>query len=449
MNKLKYLIILLPVILSACPTPENVNHGNIGINNTSSNAVLSITVKDGISGQNIPNAKAKIILSDGTILEKSSDNNGKVVFDGLEDGNNYNVEVSSENYLTNSMSTLNSNIAISKNKLAYMELKLYKTNGSFSGTLVSPDNTPISSAIIQVGNDIGLSDEAGNFKINITNLTQQKITISKISYNNFDYGSFDFSLNSKDKSAGIIKLTPSNKQINVIFDSSKLPFGITNLDPYKDCISYLQEIGYKTSYENFLQFPNPDQVDILVLASPSQAYSNTEINQIKNFARKGKKIIILGEWGGYSYFNSESVNKILLEANLKINQDIVKNKIATTTYDDNDEILSVDFNTHPIMKDISSINLYGTSSLDIVNGGVSKINSDITKILAYSSKTGFTIQNTANGSIGLLAVSNIGLGKVVLLGDSSLFMSLDSNKNKILNINEKDNRSLLKNIFAW
>lgn len=450
MNKIKYITLLLPFILTACPNPQSSQSNNTsGINSTLKNGSIYITVKDGISGQNVKGASAKITLTDNTVISKTTDNDGRAVFENLNEGTNYNVEVSSQGYIDNSISTVNSNTVISKNSPSIMEIKLYKSTGSFSGTVLSNDGTSVPNAVIQVGNDFSLSDESGNFKVSVSNLSQQKITISKIGFNNFDYGSFDFSLNAKDKSSQVIKLVPQNKQISVIFDSSKSPFGVQNLDIYKDFVSYLNESGFKTSYENILQKNDLESVDILVIVSPSISYSDSEIDKIKNFVRKGKKLIILGEWGGYSNFNSEYVNKLVIDSNLRINPNIVKNSISTSTSDDSDDILCTNFNIHPITKNISSINLYSSASLDIVNGGVSKINNDLTKILAFSASTSFTIQDFSQSPSGLIAASTLGLGKIILSGDSSLFMSIDSNKNNILNINEKDNKNLIKNIFSW
>src|SRR5205809_971081 len=75
---------------------------------------------------------------------------------------------------------------------------------------------------------------------------------------------------------------------------------------------------------------NEDSLDknsVLFIISPSLAYSEQEINSIIKFVELGGKVIITGEWGGYSNFNCDSVNHLLDRANLKINQDLVKESV--------------------------------------------------------------------------------------------------------------------------
>lgn len=453
-NKLKNIVFILPFLLFACPNPQSndSNSKNIyDIDNimTQKKGILNINVKDGLNKQNIFNAQAKIILSDGTILSKNTDNNGNAVFDSLIENNSYNIEVSANGYINNSISTGNSNLVIKSNSPSSLEIKLYKTLGTFSGKVVSEQGNPIEAAIVQVGNDISLSDIDGNFKVNVSSLDKQNVFISKIGYQNLNYGTIDFNVNNKDQNLGNIKILSKKEKLSVVFDSSKSPFGKQNLISFDDFINYTNELNYSFSYESFLSKKDFNNVDILIIASPSKNYSDEEVQKIINFIKQGKKLIVLAEWGGYSNFKIDSINKMIIQANLKINPDIIKENISTSTSYDGEQIISINISPHFITNDISKLGFYSTSSVEITNGGLRSIDSNISKLLASSSKNGFRIQTYNNGQFSIIGSSVLGLGKVIVFGDSSIFMSEDSNNNNILNINEYDNKKIIKNLFSW
>lgn len=448
-KNIKTIIILLPFLLSSCPIPQSNDPNKIETNSIKKNGILNVNVKDGLNQQNISNAQAKIILSDGTVLIKNTDNSGNALFDSLVEGSVYNVEISANGYITNSVSTASSSINIKSNSPSNLEIKLYKTLGSFNGRVLSDSGEPIDSALIQVGNDFALTDSQGSFKVNISNLSRQNVFVSKVGYQNLNYGIVDFSINDKDKNVGNIKIKNKNGELFVLFDLSKNPFGGQDLSLLSDFTNSIGDLKFKVSYENFLQKKDIENIDVLIIPSPSQDYSDSEVNKIIDFIKQGKKLIVLGEWGGYSNFRIDSVNKIISQANLKINPDIVKDNISTSTTIDNDNIVSSSITQHFITNGISKLSFYSTASVEITNGGLKSIDSNITKLLAFNSSNGFRIQTYNKGQFGLIGVSTLGLGKVFVSGDSSLFMNTDSNNNKITNINESDNKKIIKNILFW
>src|SRR5690606_22558094 len=106
----------------------------------------------------------------------------------------------------------------------------------------------------------------------------------------------------------------------------------TNLLTYLD---KLDELLVNSEYDikkgNFSN-ENLDNIDTLVLVSPNINYSDLEITKLQTFIRMGgKKIVILGEWGGYSTFYSDSINTLLKEFNLKINQDLIRDNSSFTS----------------------------------------------------------------------------------------------------------------------
>lgn len=452
MNKLKYFVLILPLLLSACPTdinsPSSPSPNQSASSNSQKSAVLNVIIKDGINDQIISNAQAKITLPDGTVLTKQTDNKGTAVFDNLQEGNNYNVEVSANNYINNSAST--ANISIKSGTPSSLTIKMYKSIGTFTGRVTSDSGSPINAAVVQVGNDSALSDANGNFKVNVSSLTQQAVVIAKSGYNTLNFGSVEFKENDKDKNSGTVKLAKKSDQISVLFDTSKNPFGNDGTDLVSSLSQYLSELNYKVSSENALTKSDLNNIDILVIASPSTGYSDSEAEKITNFVKQGKKLVVLGEWGGYSNFNADNINKVIIPSNLKINPDVIKETASANILNSNDEqILSTNIIPHFITDKVSKLSFYSSASVEIVSGGLKSIDANTTKLLAFDSVSGFRIQVYNKGQFAFMGCSVLGAGKVFVSGDSSIFTNDDSNSNNINNIDEHNNKLLIKNIFSW
>lgn len=448
MKKIRKFLIILPLLLLSCES-NSVNGSNASINSANKTATLTVTVKDGSNQNPIANAEAKIILSDGIPSTIKTNNNGVAIFTGLVEGNSYNVEVSANDYIKNSASTASSNIAIKSNTNSSINISMYKSLGSFSGRVLSTSGQAIDNAVIKVGNDLTLSDAEGKFRVNISSLTSQNISISKTGYSVLNYGNSDFNINEKDKNGGDLKLSKTNNQLSVVFDTSKKPFGTDGLGMLSGLSQNLVTLGYKVSFEDFLNKQNTDQIDTLVIACPSNDYSESDIEKIVNFTKQGKKLIIIGEWGGYSYFNSFSINKLIRRANLKINPDIIKETDKLNILGNDEQIISNNIIPHFITKEISKLSFYSSASVEVINGGSKSIDNNTTKLLAFNSSKGFRIQVYNQGQFAFIGSSLIDLGKVIVVADSSIFSLDDSDDNGKSNIDKNDNKKIIKNIIEW
>lgn len=446
---MKKLLLILPLLLFSCQsTPPNNNSSQTGIISTQNKGSLNVTVKDGITKQNISGATVKIILKDGNEISKTTDVSGKVYFDGIADENNYNVEISSQGYVTNSVSTASSNVIVKAGQAANLDVNLYKVIGTITGRIISDNNQPIEAAVINLGNDTALSDNKGNFNINVTNLVEQPVNIGKTGYKYLEYGTVNLSATQNNKNLGDIKISKIDRRPVVLFDISHRPFGNEGTDKLNSMSASIQEAGYQVSFENFFD-KTSDTVDTLIIVSPTNNYSDDEINKIKDFVMKGKKIFVLGEWGGYTNFTATSINQLLKDANLKINIDLVK-ETDQRNYTGNDEqIVSSTIIPHFISKDINKLAFYSSASIDLINGGAKSLDLNITKLISLNSASGFKIQAYNQGQFGLLGVSTLGAGKVIVSGDSSMFSNADYDKNGRINLEEYDNKKLLANILNW
>ncbi len=449
MKNLFKIFILLPLVLLSCESNSVNNPANSSINSNSSNGTLIVSVKDGSNQNPLVNAETKITFSDSTFKIIKTDANGIATFTGLTENNSYNVEVSANGYINNSASTASSNISIKSNSNSSLTINMYKSLGSFSGRVLSSSGQAIDNAVIKVGNDLSLSDSQGKFRVNISSLTKQNVSISKTGFNIYEYGSVDFNVNDKDKNSGDLRLNSLNVQKNIVFDTSKKPFGDDGINVLLGLSQNLSSLGYKVSFEDFLTKSDLDKTDTLVIASPYVDYSDSEVEKINSFVKNGKKLIVIGEWGGYSHFRFTSANKIIKQANLKINPDIIKETLETNISGDNEKIISNNLTPHFITKDLTKLSFYSSASIEIINGGAKSIDNNTTKLLFFNSPKGFRIQVYNQGQFAFLASSLIELGKVIVVGDSSIFSLDDSDNTGKANIDKNDNKKLIKNIIEW
>ncbi len=243
--------------------------------------------------------------------------------------------------------------------------------------------------------------------------------------------------------------TPLISSNNILFDTSKNPFGnssdksITNLSKLTD---FLTSSGFNIISDDFNNV-NLDNISTIMIFCPSKDYSSLEINKLIAFVKNGKKVVITGEWGGFGSFSDTSINIFLKQANLKINQDVIKETLVQNYNLDNEHLLIKNFNTHPITKNIGLLSFYSSASVSVISGGIVPVDYINTQLIAFSGEQSFTIQSNIKN--GLVAVSNIGNGKVAVIGDSSEFTDKDADKSGKINLDEANNKAFMLNILNW
>jgi len=237
---------------------------------------------------------------------------------------------------------------------------------------------------------------------------------------------------------------PLPKTNNILFDTSVRPFKENNVNNISG-LSKLTDILIKEKYNVlFNNFNNQDLdiIDTIIIVSPYLNYSVQDIEKLQKFLSQGKKIFILGEWGGYGGFNATGINKLLESANLRINEDVLKES-QSTNYDFSDEqVLIKDFLKHPLTLGISVLSFYSTATIDIID-----INKNNALILGQSSISSFKVMT--NSKLGVIGASEYQNGKIIVLGDSSILLDNDTNSNSISNIDESDNTKFILNILKW
>lgn len=237
------------------------------------------------------------------------------------------------------------------------------------------------------------------------------------------------------------------KPARILFDTGKNPLGNTdknNIKQLDSLTNILNKYKFNPVFSPLSEQNSLDKFDVIALISPSIEYNPPELQRITDFVKAGKKVIITGEWGGYSGFSSNSINEFLKQANLRINNDLVKETEQSNYKSNQQQILISSFKQNPVTENIKKLILFSTASIEILN---ENNNINQAKIVALSSNNSFKIQSI-NKQAGLIAVSDLGLGMVVVIGDTSLFTNQQVNSNGKINLEEENNQQLALNIFS-
>lgn len=252
-------------------------------------------------------------------------------------------------------------------------------------------------------------------------------------------------LNSSSVPTASPTLTPV-KTNRILFDTSINPFNSSSdqaIQGISKLTQILEDANYTVLFDSIANLENLNDIDTILIISPSKDYSDVDINRLSNFIALGKKVFIGGEWGGYGSFSATAVNKLLKDANLKIDEDVIK-ETSQSNYDQSDEQLLIsDVISHPISNGVSDLAFYSSASVNLINTQNTK-----SKIIASSSLLSFAVKANTYKS-GVVAVSELGAGKIAVSGDSSFLLDSDSNSNGISNIDELNNKNLILNILKW
>ena len=212
----------------------------------------------------------------------------------------------------------------------------------------------------------------------------------------------------------------------------------------------LKKLGYEARRTERSLGDELETADMLVIAFPQREFKPEESEMIKNFITKGGGLFLIGEWANL-HGVSECLNSISLQLGVKFRND------RLTDFDDryarDDEIMKgvlgvgdmpylvklVDFEDHPITKDVKSIGYLAGCTLD----------TDKESALVWADETSFADKridefqqiSEKSGPFIVAAYKNVGKGRMVCIGDSSAF------SNRFLG--SENNKRFRIQIFQW
>ncbi len=147
--------------------------------------------------------------------------------------------------------------------------------------------------------------------------------------------------------------------------------------------------------------------DLLWLAYPTQNWDAEQSQALLDFVSAGGQLILTGEWAGFGLSINDSLQDWLTPLGLQLGQDT----LAQTE----DSLKVNQWGADPLVEDLSAIQLARSGSLQIVE-------LEQAHCLAYAPAAAYRIASLALPQC-VLARSLSGLGQVISLSDSSLWLS--------------------------
>lgn len=235
----------------------------------------------------------------------------------------------------------------------------------------------------------------------------------------------------------------------------------------KSLAEFAEASGYEVSFSSVTGFKPEDHGAVLIVA-PVTAYTSQDKQRVKSLLEMGGTVILCGQW--YDYYDNANLNSILfyIGANISFNNVVVRDP------NNNHDGMAAwpttrVFYSHPVTTGLDKIAIIAGTSLDA---------SGEAQILAYAESSAYTesamesfsrssqllskaemsitsdinsrVTNVSpsSGSIGLIAVSEVHGGKVVAIGDGSMFSDDPFVLGRVF-LDFYDNAKLFENILNW
>lgn len=190
--------------------------------------------------------------------------------------------------------------------------------------------------------------------------------------------------------------------------------------------------------------------DILIIGVPTLGpdLDQDEINDLVSYVKNGGSLLVINDGGG-DYENKNNLSDLTKHFGLLFNSDrLYDNKNFSK---DNSHPLIKDFSSHFITRDIIQF-VHSTGCTLTIDKSIENENIDVNSI-AYSSEytswhshlNGDGWHDESKQYFPVIGVTHYHSGKVVVIGNLSLFSSL----NKSYGIKAADNFKLVSNIISW
>lgn len=203
-----------------------------------------------------------------------------------------------------------------------------------------------------------------------------------------------------------------------------------------------------------------DPYDVLILAVPTVSFTDEEMQAIRSFVEGGGGLFILGESGVMSTENVEDLNAFTSGYGIEFQRDVVVDPENNLSLDKAyPEIPIIDnFATHSVTTNVRRIFLVSGCSLvlskkarSLAWGGDETYGDRLSELYGYGGGSYEPGLENKGKDLVLLAYSLSGDGRVVAIGDTSLFRGLSSAGDPWTRspLDYLDNKRLALNIVGW
>lgn len=397
------------------PPPEGL-YADLGIEVLG--GTLFVEVKDVETGEVVPNAVVKVYgpsLASASVNEK-----GQVTVAPLSEGAGYRLVVEAESYATLQVG----NIEIKKKTISSERPRLAR--GANLKGKVTANGQPLAGAVVSDGLNSTLTDSQGNYELKGVALGQVTLTAGK---SRFQLAS---------KAVNVTRQTPVTDL--ALAPATPVAYFDGSVSSQETAGKYSQLRQTLASAGWTIQETPPAREGVWVLVSPSTPLGNDTIERLVTFVAQGGKLVILGEWGGYSGFNNLAANNLAHVVGLHFNPDLLRE--AANNGGAPEWVIPRSFLAPtPISTDVKSLQLYQSSSLFAL--------APMTPVV-QSGKGSYRVQTNAPlGPHNVVMGGPYRAGKAIAVGDASAWSDADTDGDGVANLKEADNARAIAQLFDW
>lgn len=384
------------------------------------------------SNQVINGAEVRLTSPSQPTQVKNTDASGRVTFSGLRKDTEYSIDVSAAGFEGASRKANPGQLATQGQNELLLGIVLNPVSSTVKGRVLDNSGAPVAGATVFDTRQSVSTDSAGRFTLGYASGGDIRLAVSKTGFQGLSR-SITVQAN-QNQDLGDLTLTRRSGPLRLGFDLShnSLGSGSSALNAYAGLQSVLTGAGYQLSNIGSDLSNQLDSLDVLMILSPASSFSAEEIGAIEAFVLSGRKLVVTGEWAGFAGFDGGAANQMLAPFKVQFGLDTLR--------ESNSGFLNVaSFQSHPVTAGLSALKLYQSGSVLLDGSG---------ELLARTGSDSFQIAANT-GSFAVVAAATHGSGKVVVVGDSSLWSGEDSDGNGTANLDEGDNRKLLQQIADW
>ncbi|MFX1386003.1 MAG: hypothetical protein ACFE9M_02200 [Promethearchaeota archaeon] len=241
------------------------------------------------------------------------------------------------------------------------------------------------------------------------------------------------------------------KQIAIGFDHSHNNKLTIENNAFTDFIQFLFDSGFKLGkIEAGITYEKLSKYDLFIIGVPNLGpdLDTDEIFDLVDYVKNGGSLLVINDGGG-DYENKNNLSQLTQNFGIKFNSDrLYDNKIFL---EENSHPIIKDFKSHFITRDVSQI-IHSNGCTLTIDKSIENNTIDV-NIIAFSSEstswhrcfTGEEWQDESEQHLPVIGAAHYNLGKVVVIGNLSIFSSLS----KSYGIRSAENFKLITNIISW
>lgn len=241
------------------------------------------------------------------------------------------------------------------------------------------------------------------------------------------------------------------KQIAIGFDHSHNNKLTIENNAFTDFIQFLFDSGFKLGkIEAGITYEKLSKYDLFIIGVPNLGpdLDTDEIFDLVDYVKNGGSLLVINDGGG-DYENKNNLSQLTQNFGIKFNSDrLYDNKIFL---EENSHPIIKDFKSHFITRDVSQI-IHSNGCTLTIDKSIENDTIDV-NIIAFSSEstswhrcfTGEEWEDESEQHLPVIGAAHYNLGKVVVIGNLSIFSSLS----KSYGIRSAENFKLITNIISW